>query len=214
MIRQEQEVRGDYDRLKKIFETSCDNVLKSINDVKATFGSVKLVSEEELEERRKNARPLSEWLQNYYHAHDNHWLRREAYIYRYVECSKNGLDPDASHFFAHNTEHGVEVCKAIEQLDSLGLTKRKTKVEGYSWQYESMDMVYFLKWAEVSYVDEQGKVVNEEKEKRFYKNYVLKHYKGEVKLPTWQAVSRQRASCYNEFTLKNMKDAFAKHLYK
>ena len=75
-----------------------------------------------------------------------------------------------------------------------------------------MDMVYLLKWAEVSYVDEQGKVVNEEKEKRFYENYVLKHYKGKVKLPTWQAVCRQRAYCYNEFSLKDMKDAFAKHL--
>lgn len=212
MIRQEQEVRGDYARLKKIFETSCDNVLKSINDVKATFGSVKLVSEDELEERRKNARPLSEWLQKDYHEHDNQWLRREAYIYRYVEGSKHGLDPEASQFFAHNPEHGIQVCKAIEQLDSLGITKRKTKVEGYSWQYDSMDMVYLLKWAEVSYVDEQGKVVNEEKEKRFYENYVLKHYKGKVKLPTWQAVCRQRAYCYNELSLKDMKDAFAKHL--
>lgn len=214
MIRKEQEVRGDYDRLKKIFDASCDKVLKSIKDVKSTFGPVKLVSQEELEERRKNARPLREWLAEDYHEHDKNWLRREAYIYRYVVGSKHGLDEDASQFFAHNPEHGALVCKTIEQLDSIGLSKKKTKVDGYDWQYDSMDMVYLLKWAEVSHVDDEGKVIEEEKEKRFYEDYVLKHYKGNVKLPTWQAVCRQRAYCYKEFTLKDMQDAFAKHLPK
>jgi hypothetical protein len=212
MIRQEQEVRGDYARLKKIFDSSCDKVLKSIKDVKATFGPVKLVPEEELEERRKKARPMREWLSNDYHEHDNNWLRREAYIQRYIVGSRHGLDPEASQFFAHNPEHGALVCKLVDQFDSLGLAIRKTNVDGYDWQYESMDLVYFLKWSGVSYVDEQGKVVNEENEKRFYENYVLKHYKGKIKLPSWQAVCRQRAYCYHELTLKEMQDAFVRHL--
>ena len=212
MIRQEQEVRGDYARLKKIFDSSCDKVLKSIKDVKATFGPVKLVPEEELEERRKKARPMREWLSNDYHEHDNNWLRREAYIQRYIVGSRHGLDREASQFFAHNPEHGALVCKLVDQFDSLGLAIRKTNVDGYDWQYESMDLVYFLKWSGVSYVDEQGKVVNEENEKRFYENYVLKHYKGKIKLPSWQAVCRQRAYCYHELTLKEMQDAFVRHL--
>ena len=58
MIRQEEEVLGDYERLKKIFEKSCDEVLHCVNDVFDTFGEVKLISEEELAERRKNARPM------------------------------------------------------------------------------------------------------------------------------------------------------------
>ena len=58
MIRQEEEVLGDYERLKKIFEKSCDEVLRCVNDVFDTFGEVKLISEEELAERRKNARPI------------------------------------------------------------------------------------------------------------------------------------------------------------
>ena len=214
MIRKEQEIRGDYVKLKKIFDDSCDRVLKSINDVKSTFGSVKFVSQEELEERRKNARPLREWLAKDYHEHDKKWLRREAYIYRYVEGSKHGLNEDASQYFTNNPEHGVMVCKVIEKLDSLslGLSKKKTKVAGYDRQYDSLDMVFLLKWAQVSYVDEEGHVINEEKEKRFYEDYVLKYYKGNIKLPTWQAVCRQRAFCYKEFTLKEMQDAFAKHL--
>lgn len=214
MIRKEEEVRGDYVRLKKIFDDSCDKVLKSIKDVNQTFGSIKLITDEEFDERRKNARPLREWLARDYHEHDKNWLRREGYILRCIDGEKFGLDEDASQFFPHNQEHGAQVCKAIEQLDTLGLTKKKTKVEGYEWQYDSMDMVFLLKWAAVSSVDEQGNVINEEQEKKFYETYVRKHYKGKVKLPTWQAVCRQRAYCYNEFTLEDMKNAFAKHLPK
>lgn len=214
MIRKEEEVRGDYVRLKKIFNDSCDKVLKSIKDVNQAFGSIKLITDEEFEERRKNARPLREWLARDYHEHDKNWLRREGYILRCIDGEKFGLDEDASQFFPHNQEHGAQVCKAIEQLDTLELTKKKTKVEGYEWQYDSMDMVFLLKWAAVSSVDEQGKVINEEQEKKFYETYVRKHYKGKVKLPTWQAVCRQRAYCYKEFTLEDMKNAFAKHLPK
>lgn len=214
MIRKEEEVRGDYVRLKKIFDDSCDKVLKSIKDVNQTFGSIKLITDEELEERRKNARPLREWLAKDYHEHDKNWLRREGYILRCIDGGKFGLDEDASQFFPHNQEHGAQVCKAIEQLDTLGLTKKKTKVEGYEWQYDSMDMVYLLKWATVSSVDEHGNVINEEKEKQFYESYVRKHYKGKVKLPTWQAVCRQRAYCYKVFTLEEMQNAFAKNLPK
>lgn len=213
MIRKEEEVRGDYARLKKIFDDSCDKVLKSIRDVSSTFGSVKLVSEEELEERRKNARPLREWLPKDYHEHDKNWLRREGYILRCIDGDQYGLDEDASQFFAHNQEHGAQVCKVIERLDDLGLPKKKTKVEGYEWQYDSMEMVYLLKWAEVSSVDEHGKVINEEKERQFYESYLRPHYKGKIKLPTWQAVCRQRKYCYTVFTLKNMQDAFAKYLH-
>jgi len=212
MIRKEQEVRGDYVQLKKIFDASCENVLKSIKDVNSTFGQVKLITQEELEERRKNARPLCDWLAEDYHEHDKKWLRREAYIYRYVEGTKHGLNEDASQFFPQNPEHGVLVCKIIDRLDTIGLSKKKSKVEGYDWQYDSIDMVFLLKWAEVSHVDEKGDVIDEEKERRFYEDYMLKHYKGPIKLPTWQAVCRQRAFCYKEFSLKEMQDAFAMHL--
>lgn len=215
MIRKEEEVRSDYARLKKIFDDSCDRVLKSIRDVKLSFGNIKFVSEEELEERRKNARPLREWLAKEYHNRDKEWLRREAYILRSINGSRHGLDEDASQFFDHNPEHGVRVCKVVELLDTLGLSRKKTKVEGYEWQYDSMDMVYLLKWADLSTVDEHGKVINEEKEKRFYEDYICKHYKGDVKLPTWAAVCRQRKYCYAEkIPLQEMKDAFAKHLPK
>ena len=43
MIRLEEEVMGDYERLKLIFEKSCDEVFHGVRDVFNTFGQVKLV---------------------------------------------------------------------------------------------------------------------------------------------------------------------------
>ncbi|MBQ7509519.1 MAG: hypothetical protein IJT53_01215, partial [Prevotella sp.] len=84
MIRKEEEVRGDYKRLKSIFEKSCDELLHNVRKVNETFGQVQLISDKELEERRKNARPMSEWLAADYHSHDKKWLMREGYIRRLV----------------------------------------------------------------------------------------------------------------------------------
>lgn len=212
MIRKEQEVRGDYKRLKKIFDNSCKKLLDGVRDVVKTFKNVQLVSAEELEERKKNARPLSEWLGKEYHEHDKNWLRREAYILRCQDGSRYGLDEEAAQFFADNPVHGVEVCKVISLFDSLGLPRKRTKMEGYEWQYEAMEMVFFLKWTGVSHVDEEGKVVNEEKERRFYESYLRTHYHGGVKLLSWQAVCRQRTYCYKVFTLEQMKAAFVHYL--
>jgi len=209
MIREEERVRGDYAALKRIFDDSCRKVLDGIRDVVKTFNNVQMVSPEELEERRKHARPLSEWLSEDYHRHDKNWLRREAYILRCVDGSRYGLDEEAAQFFPGNPRHGVEVCKAIGMLDSLGLPVQMVK--GHE-QFRAIEMVSFLKWAAVSHVDEHGNVVNEEKERRFYLSYLHKHYKGKFRLPTWQAVCRQRTNFHGTFTFEQLSSAFAQYL--
>ena len=211
MIRKEQEVKGDYERLKKIFEQSCEDVLRSVDEVNATFKNAQLVSKEELEERRKNARPMSEWLAEDYHAHDKEWLRKEGYIRRVIAGGEDGLDPTASNLWAHDHAKGKEVVDIIGKLDTLGLQTRKTKTEGKAGKFDSREMVYFIKWSGVSSVDENGKVVNEEKEKRFY-TYMQTIYKGCHEFPSWQAVCRERAFCYEQMTHQDTVKAFTDHL--
>ena len=215
MIRKEQEVRGDFEQLKRIYEKSCDELLRSVNEVVGTFGAVQLVSKEELEERRKNARPLKEWLANDYHRHDKKWLRREAYIHRLISGGEDGLDGPSSNFWPHDHEWGKKVLSMIDQLHTLGLSTRKTKTEGKVAQYDSLEMVYLLKWSGVSQADENGKVINENKERHFYfyKKHRLKD--SEYEFPSWQAVCNSRAFCYKEkMTHQQMADAFAAHLPK
>ena len=211
MIRKEQEVKGDYKRLKKIFEKSCQEVLRSVDEVTSTFKNVQLVSPEELEERRKNARPMEEWLSKDYHEHDKNWLRKEAYIYRVVCGDEDGLDPAVSNFWPNNHAKGKEVIDIIGKLDTLGLETRKTKTEGKAGKFDSREMVYFIKWSGVSSVDENGEVVNEEKERRFY-TYMQTIYKCNYEFPSWQAVCRERAFCYQQMTHQDMVKAFADHL--
>lgn len=215
MIQKENKVKGDYEQLKRIYEKSCDDLLRSVNEVVGTFGAVQLVSEEELEERRKNARPMKDWLASDYHAHDKNWLRREAYIHRVISGGKDGLDETASNLWPHDHDWAREVVAVLDQLHTLGLSTRKTKTEGKLGKYETLDMVYLLKWSRVSYVDEKGKLQNEVKERRLYE-YMQKRLKdGPYEMPSWAGVCRSRAFCYEEkMTHQEMSDAFAAHLPK
>lgn len=218
MIQKEDEVSGDIEHLKRIFEKSCDEVLKGVRDVFTTFGNVKLVSDEELEKRRKNARPMIEWLAKDYHAHDRQWMKREAYIYRLASGRQYGLDEKASVLWAKNPEWGRKVCELIPKLDLLNIpfkNSKKAKEQGKLGTFEAREMVYLIKWSGVSGMSEDGtKVVDEENEKKFY-IYLQEKYEGEYLFPSWQAVCRERKFLYeSKVTMKQMANNFAEYLTK
>ena len=103
MIRKEEKVRHDPELLKQIYESSCEEALTGLRQVINTFGSVKFVSEEEMEEHRKNARPLSEWLAEEYHNHDKHWMTKHAYVRYVMAGQQKGLDDELREF-----HHGAQ----------------------------------------------------------------------------------------------------------
>lgn len=215
MIRKEELTRADYNKLKKIFEDSCEKVLGCVRDVYDTFGNVKIVSEEEMKELRKNARPMKEWLTKDYHQHDKKWLRREAFIYIYNSGARYGLDETASMLWANNPEWGKKVCDVISMLDTLNIPykhDKKAEEQGKKGKFDSREMVYLIKWSAVSHIGDDGKVVDEEKEKKFYL-YLQRVYRGNYTFPSWQSVCRERTFFYNE-NVSNDELAmnFAKHL--
>lgn len=216
MIRKEELVRGDFTLLKEIFEHSCEQVSHGLRDVFDTFGNVKLVSDEELAERRKNARPMKEWLARDYHAHDLKWLKHEAIVRRLTSGSSYGLDEKASVLWADNPEWGRRVCSVIGKLDSLGIpfkASKKASLMGKKGAFESREMVFLVKWSGVSHVAADGKtVVDEDKEKQFYL-YLQSRYTGEFLFPTWQAVCRERKFLYDtKVPVQEMVDNFARRL--
>lgn len=218
MIRKEEEVRGDSKRLKEIFERSCDEVLKSVREVYDAFGEVKLMSDEELTERRRNARPMKEWLADEYHAHDKIWMKKEAYAHRLESGSKYGLDGKASILWAKNPEWGKKVCDIISELDMLNLPYRNSKKAqglGKKGTFDSREMVYLIKWSQVSRVDKDGKtVIDEAKERQFYQ-FLQDTYKGDFLLPSWQAVCRERKFLYGQgVTMRWMAQQFDLHITK
>lgn len=216
MIRKEEEVRGDYEHLKAIFEKSCDELLHNVRKVNETFGQVQLISDKELEERRKNARPMSEWLAKDYHAHNRQWLMREGYIRRLVSGRQFGLDDIASNLWARNPEWGRHVCSLIPIFDTLGIpfkNSKKAKEQKKKGTFDAREMAYFLKYGAVSYMSEDGKtVIDEVNEKQLY-IYLQKKYRGDYCFPSWQAVCGERRYCANEdITMKEMSDCFAKYV--
>jgi hypothetical protein len=216
MIHREEEVRGDYNRLKEIFEKSCDELLHNVRKVNEAFGQVQLISNTELEERRKNARPMKEWLATDYHSHDRQWLMREGYIRRLVSGRQFGLDETASNLWAKNPEWGRHICSLIPVLDTLGIPHRnskKAKELRKMGTFDAREMAYFLKYSAVSHLSEDGQtVVDEANEKQFYL-YLQDKYRGDYCFPTWQAVCGERKYCAKEnITMKEMADCFAKHV--
>lgn len=215
MIRQEEEVMGDYERLKQIWEKSCDEVLHCVRDVYDTFGQVKLVSEEELIERRKNARPMREWLPMNYHAHDKKWQKREAYIYRLASGRNYGLDETASMLWAKNPQWGQTVCGILPKLNTLNIPwkhSKKAEQMGKKGTYESREMVYMLKWGGVSSVSPEGKVIDEANERGLYM-YIQNNFKTDFAFPTWQSVCRERRFLYSEgISVDEMANNFASYL--
>ena len=199
MIHQEEEVRGDYPRLQAIFDNSCDEVLKSLRDVFDAYGQVKLVSDEELAERRRNARPMREWLAKDYHAHDRQWMKHEAYFRRLASGGRFGLDEKASLLWRNNPEWGRRVCDLIPRLDALGIPfkhSKKSKAEGKAGTFDAREMVYLVKWSGVSRMSDDGKTVIDEANERQFYLYLKEQYRGDYLFPSWQAVCRERKFFY------------------
>lgn len=213
MIKKEEEVKGDFSRLKEIFEKSCENALHGVRDVFDTFGQVKLISDEELAERRKNARPMKEWLAKEYHAHDKQWMKREAYMHLLTSGRHYGLDEKASVLWANNPGWGKKVCAIIPKLDTFHIPykhSKKAEEQGKKGTFDARYMAYMLKWSRVSQMSDDGtKVLNEAKERQFY-IYLQEHYTGDFLFPTWQAVCNERRFCYkNMISMEEMATNFS-----
>ncbi|MBQ6190469.1 MAG: hypothetical protein IJK45_09895 [Bacteroidaceae bacterium] len=216
MIHREEEVRGDFKQLKYIYEKSCDEVLSSVRDVFDTFGQVKLISDEELAERRRNARPLKERLAKDYHAHDRQWMKREAYIYQATSGRQYGLDEKASVLWKNNPEWGRMVCNTIPRLDSLNIPykhSKKAEAMGKKGTFDAREMVYLIKWSGVSRMSPDGKEVLDEANERQFYLYLQEQYTGDFLFPSWQAVCRERKFLYNEkVNMHWMAQQFAEHI--
>ncbi len=216
MIQKEEKVRGDFKQLKVIFEKSCEEVLKSFREVFDTFGQVKLISDEELAERRKDARPMKEWLAKDYHAHDRKWMKKEAYIYRLTSGGQYNLDEKASVLWTNNPEWGRTVCDLIPKLDTLNIPfkhSKKAEVQGKKGTFDAREMVYLVKWSGVSRMGKDGKTVLDEANERQFYLYMQEKYEGEFLFPTWQAVCRERKFLYDQgVTMQWMASQFAAHI--
>lgn len=178
MIRKEKDVRGNFEELETIYEDSCSEVWEGLKDIVETFG-VKLVSDEELENYNKTDHSSPNWKAAHYHKMDKKEMRRHVYCRFISEGQRDGLDKKASTLWPKEHDKAHLVVFSIYHFDSMGFKFRKNnKDKDNPGTYESEDLVKYIKWAGPS------------SEIAFYR-YLKEHYKGNYKLPSWQAISKK-----------------------
>lgn len=196
VIMEEDKIRHNYFLLKRIYDDSCRELMSSNRLL-----TVK-VTESELMERRKKAKSLQAFIVENFHKFTRAELAQFVILEAIREGRNHGLTEDETKIWGNKFDKALAFRNAIMQLDSLGLTIKKTNKVGKDGQFDSLELVYMLKWGNVSH----------SKEKRLYK-HLQENYKGKYALPEWGAIDKRRRELENQkISDKEMNDNFASHL--
>lgn len=174
MIESEEKIRQDTQQLRSIYHESCEQLMSSVREFAGFLGTVKQLPETELNERRKNARSMDDFLKKEYHNVEKKVFKQYVWLEAVRQGHNDGLTEEETYLFHETRERVSQVRWAIEHFDELG-------VEGQQGKLDSTMLVYFLKWCGVG----------QTKEKRLYQ-YFCDTYKGSYSLLVWSAVSKER----------------------
>lgn len=196
VIMDENRIRNNYFILKRIFDDSCRELRNTSHLL-----TVK-VAENELMERKKNAKSLESFIKENFHKYTRAELAQFVILEAIREGNSHGLTDEETLIWGENYQKALEARDVVARFDSLNLMLRNTKTAGKRGKYETLELVYFLKWCDVE----------ESKEIRVY-NYLKDNYQGDCDFPSWQAVWRKRNELHTQnITDQEMKENFAKKL--
>jgi len=196
VIMDENRIRNNYFILKRIFDDSCRELRNT-----SRLLTVK-VAESELMERKKNAKSLESFIKENFHKYTRAELAQFVILEAIREGNSHGLTDEETLIWGENYQKALEARDVVTRFDSLNLMLRNTKTAGKRGKYDTVELVYFLKWCDVE----------ESKEIRVY-NYLKDNYQGDCDFPSWQAVSGKRKELHAQnITDQEMKDSFAKKL--
>ena len=197
VIMDEDRIRHNYFILKRIYDESCRELMSS-----SRLLTVK-VTESELMKRKKNAKSLQAFIMENFHKFTRAELAQFVMLEAIREGSNHGLNEEETKIWGlENFQKALEARDVVARFDSLKLMLKNTKTVGKRGKFDTLELVYFLKWCEVE----------EAKEIRVYK-YLKDNYTGDCEFPSWQAVSGKRKDLHDQnITDEEMKNNFAKIL--
>ncbi len=196
MIRDEAVIKGDSQRCYEIYMRCREEILSSARMFAKTFNvTVKSVNQDELIERRKNAKSNKEYAKDYYHEQSkSEFLTVTAYEV-VSEGSSHGLSEDESKLWPGNAPKAMRVREVISRFDDLVPADVKN-VSGI--------MLYqFIKWCGVS----------PDHERKLY-DYFCQSYKGVHHPVGWTQVLNVRKQFKDSCSDKQMAQSFEKELEK
>jgi len=182
MIEKENEVRGDTDLLRRIFNDTCNEFIGFANGITILRKTdPNLLANNELEIRRKKAGSENEekFLKENYHKHGTNVMKEYAFIKLIREARNEGLTEIEAYFWNDNHEKAKAVREVVANLDQIiGIKDLGVKIN-------STSLVELLKWCGVP----------EKKEMKLYKEYIIPEYNkhnGKNNLLGWSSISAQR----------------------
>ena len=175
MIQTEMAVRKDDQMCLAIYKECREKALSGVKEFTESMGMA-IMSETELQKRKRKAKSLSTYAQENYHRFDTTSFKMSVLAEAVRQGRDNGLTDDEARLWPNDHDKALLVRHAIERLDCLeGAEGQKGKLNGNL-------MVEFVKWCGV----QKGM------EKNMYETYFLKTYKGRLKALSWSTICKVR----------------------
>ena len=197
MIEKEDVVREDVVQLRSIYNESCDNLMSSVREFCLFIGTVNTISKSELQERKRNARSMDEFLKHEYHKVPKDEFKKYVWLEASRQAQNEGLTDEEMFLWPDNHDKVMIVRNVIDSFDMIDY------VEGYDGKIDSTVLVEFIKWCGVE----------KQKERRLHE-YFCSMYKGKY-IPTgWSAVSKSRRELTKVQKISNedLAQAFARRI--
>ena len=197
MIEKEELIRQDAVQLRSIYSDSCENLMSSVREFGLFIGTVNTVSKSELQERKRNAQSMDEFLKREYHNVPKKEFKKYVWLEASRQAQNEGLTDEEMFLWPDNHDKVMIVRDVIDSFDMIDY------VEGYDGKIDSTVLVEFIKWCGVEM----------QKEKRLHE-YFCNMYKGKYTPTGWSAVSKSRRELTKDQKISNedLAQAFARRI--
>lgn len=175
MIQAEQTVRQDESQCLAIWRDCRDKALSGVKELALEVG-VAVVPDNELTKRRSEAKSLGQFAQDNYHRYNTTEFKMSVIIEAVRQARNDGLTDDEARLWPDDHEKALRVRQVIAQIDDI------SGAEGQKGKLNGTMLVEFIKWCEVPRA----------MEKNLYETYFCTTYKGRLKLPVWNTLSKVR----------------------
>lgn len=184
IIEKEKQTREDPVLLRKIYNDTCNELMKSFSVFRDFISPNQELPENAMVECRKKAKTENEFLRNEYHRHDRKEMTTFLIIDNVRQARSNGLTEVEAKFWPKNTHKALVVRKVIDNFDLVH------GVEGQKGKLSPHVVLEFLKWCDVQ----------ECMEKRLFQELFLPKYQatGKLKVLGWSRISdirKERKEC-------------------
>ena len=181
MMEEEEKTRNDIERLRQIYNESCNELLDTVRAAAAFFSTAQEMPANEMEElrKKKGVKNIDEFLKEGYHRYDNKVFTQYLIIKNIREARAEGLTETETLFWRKNHQKAIQVRHVIAHFDKI------VDVEGQKGSLRSSVLVEFLKWCGLA---------SESFEKQMYEKYFVPSYsaKGKYKPLGWNTISGKR----------------------